>query len=239
MIKIAICDDDNNFVNTIENYIHRINNVLNIDVKISLFLSGIDLLDRLDDGESFDIIFMDICMPDMNGANVGMKIKSKLDTIIVYMSVSDQYFVDIFEVKPLGFLIKPIEFDEFERIFSVIYNHIFDSSTFFEFKTDRENIRIKFKDIIYFKNLGRQVIVFTTNGVYKFYEKLKNIYELSKNYNFMFIHKSYIINYDHISRITYDYVEMTNGEKLSISERRKKDIRRLYVWISEKSDFKF
>lgn len=239
MLNIAICDDDYSFVEVIKDYIQKIKEILNIKINVNIFLSGIELLDFIKENKIFDIIFIDICMPHMNGAMLGMKIKSMVDTIIVYMSVSSDYFVDIFEVKPLGFFIKPIKFCEFERIFLVIYNHIFNSNIFFEFKIDREILRIKFKDIIYFKNCGRQVILYSIKGIYKFYEKFKNVYELSKNYKFLFIHKSYIINYDYISRITYDYVEMINGEILTISQRRKKDIRQQYVWISERSGSEF
>ena len=239
MIKIAICDDDISFGNTIKNYINNISNILNISICIKVFLSGIELLEHIENNENFDVIFIDICMPDMNGANVGIKIKSKQDTIIVYMSVSNQYFIDIFEVKPFGFFRKPIEYTEFERIFFVIYNHIFNLNTYFEFKSGRDNTRIKYKDIIYFKSLGRQISLCSVNGEFKFYDRLKNIYNMVSKYKFLYIHKSYVINYNHILRITYNYVEMSNGEVLNISERRKKDIRRLYVWMSEKNDFKF
>ena len=106
------------------------------------------------------------------------------DTIIVYISVSDQYFVDIFNIKPFGFLINPLKFSDFEHVFFVIYRHIFDSNNFYEFKSRKSNLRIKFKDIIYFKSFRRMVIVYAVDGQHEFYGKLSEIYKIVKNFDF-------------------------------------------------------
>ena len=191
MLKIAICDDDYVFANKIKEYINEIkNNNDDIDLKVNVFSSGIDFLKCINNNEKFDIIFMDIQMPGINGIELGIKIRSMFDTIIVYISVSDQYFVDIFNIKPFGFLIKPLKFSDFEHVFFVIYRHIFDSNNFYEFKSRKSNLRIKFKDIIYFKSFRRMVIVYAVDGQHEFYGKLSEIYKIVKNFDFMFIHKS-------------------------------------------------
>lgn len=239
MIKIAICDDDYQFGKKIEEYIDRIrDNNEDIDLKVKLFLSGNDFLKSIHNNEKFDVIFMDIQIPDITGIELGKIIREMFETIIVYISVSDQYFVDIFNIKPFGFLRKPLKFSDFENIFFVIYRHIFDSNIFYEFKSKKSTLRIKFKDIIYFKSFRRKVIVCAIDGEHDFYGKLSDIYKIAKNFDFMLIHKSYMINYNHISKISYDYVIMSDGQKLDISERKKKDIRKLYMQISERNEFK-
>ncbi len=240
MLKIAICDNDHEFVRKLEGYIKEIKNSnRDIEIKVNVFLSGIDFMKCLNNMEKFDIVFMDIQIKHISGIEIGKKIREMFDTIIVYISLSDRYFVEIFDIKPFGFLIKPIKFSEFEYVLFVIYKHIFDCNTFYEFKSGKSTLRVKFKDIIYFKSSKRRIIVSTVNGEYEFYGKLSEVYKMSRNFDFMFIHKSYIINYEHIRQIRYESVIMSNGVRLDISERKRKEIRQLYMQISERNDLKF
>lgn len=45
---------------------------------------------------------------------------------------------------------------------------------------------------------------------------------------FLRIHQSYLVNYKYINRLSYDFVEMRNGVRLSISEEKQKMISELY-----------
>lgn len=240
MIKLAICDDDVSFSNTIKQYIDHIkSNNSHIEVEIYIFSSGLNMLNCIENGLRFDVVFIDIQMNEINGIQLASKLRKMYDTIIVFMSVSNNYFVDIFEIKPFGFLSKPIKRFEFEHIFFVIYKHIFNSDEFYTFKFQKFNLRVKIKDIIYVRSFKRQVIIKCLDKEYMFYGKLSDIYETLKNFDFMFIHKSYLVQYRHIYKINYDYVVMSNGEKFDISERKKKEIRKLYMQIGERNDFKF
>lgn len=240
MLKMAICDNDQVFVRKLEEYIKEIkSDHRDIAMKFYVFSSSIEFLKCLNNMERFDVVFMDVQIKHVNGIEIGKRIREIFDTIIVYISSTDQYFVDIFNIKPFGFLTKPVKFSEFEHVFFVIYKHIFDPNTIYEFKSGKSSLRVKFKDIIYFKSFKRRVVVQTLSGEHEFYGKLSDVYKVAKNFDFMFIHKSYIINYEHIRLIRYEYVEMINGEILDISERKRKEIRKLYMQISERNDLKF
>lgn len=240
MIKLAICDDDVSFSNNIKGYIDDIKNAnIDIEVEVYLFSSGLNMLNCIENGLRFDVMFIDIQMPEIDGVKLASKIRDIYDPMIVFISVSNNYFVDIFELKPFGFLSKPIKRFEFERVFFVIHKNIVASNEFYTFKFQRCNLRVKIKDIIYVRSFKRQVIIKCIDKEYMFYGKLSDIYETLKDFDFMFIHKSYLINYKHIYQITYDYVVMGNGERFDISERKKKYIRKLYMHIGEKDEFKF
>lgn len=239
MLRIAICDEDYIFIRKIEEYIGEIEEEnLNMDFKVISFSSSVEFLEAINSGEIFDIIFIDIEMEKVTGIEIGKVIRTKFDTVLVYIANTFQYFVELFSIKPFGFLRKPLKFSDFKHIFFVIYKHIFDTNVFYEFTSKRLSLRIKFRDIIYFKSNRRQITIYTINGNYDFNGKLSDVYSVAKNFDFMMIHKSYVVNYNHIMKISYDYVVMNNGDKIDISERKKKEIRKLYMQICEKNHFK-
>ena len=86
---------------------------------------------------------------------------------------------------------------------------------------------------MYFVRNNRKVSMFTTDGEENFYESLEEIYERVKDYGFLFIHKSYIINYRFIQVMRYDHVVMTDNEEFSISQSRRKIIRDMYNRLEE------
>ena len=59
----------------------------------------------------------------------------------------------------------------------------------------------------------------------KFYGSLENIYLQLNKYNFLLIHKSYLINPIHVRKCTYESVEMSNHIVLPIAQSKRKEIR--------------
>lgn len=87
---------------------------------------------------------------------------------------------------------------------------------------------------MYFVRDNRKVSMYTTEGVETFYESLESIYDRIKNYGFLFIHKSYMVNYRYVQVIKYDSVIMSDNAEFSISQSRRKQIREIYNGLEEK-----
>ncbi len=240
IFKIGFCDDDVVFLNKLNQYFIEIKNENNYgQLEAHMFSSELEILQRIQNGERFDVIFIDIQMPIIGGIELANKIKNIYKPVIVFISVGNNYFVDTFDVRPFGFLNKSIKRSDFRNIFSVIYKYVFDQNDFYTFKSQKQTIRLRIKDIIYFRNFKRQIIVKCKDETFYFYGKFLDTYEKVENFDFIMIHKSYLINYNHISQINYDYVVMSDGEKLNISKRKRKDVKNLYTQIGERNEFGF
>ena len=77
-------------------------------------------------------------------------------------------------------------------------------------------------EIRYIESSGRYIIVHDSGGEYKLKGKLNDIYERVKEFGFLFIHKSYIVNSSYVSIYKYDAVQMTDGTILPISQKYRK-----------------
>ncbi|MGE4509058.1 MAG: LytTR family DNA-binding domain-containing protein [Eubacteriaceae bacterium] len=89
--------------------------------------------------------------------------------------------------------------------------------------------RVRIKDILYFQSINREIRLLTTTDVATFYGKLKDISSQLNEFQFVQIHKSYLLNYAQIIEFRYDHVKLTNSEILPISQSKRKKIRELQI----------
>ena len=95
---------------------------------------------------------------------------------------------------------------------------------FFEFQKGSEHYKIPYGDILYFYSTGRKIHIVLKNREIEFYDKIDTIRGRLPEY-FILIHKSYIINRNHVRKYTYETAEMSNDKILSISKPNRKDVR--------------
>lgn len=234
MIKIAVCDDDINIVAKIEDRLEEKGRENLLKLAIDAFYSGESLQQSYNNGERYDIIYLDIEMNTINGIQIAKLIR-EIDkyVIIVYISSHEEYLIQLFEVEPFRFLKKPINFKLFDRYFMEAYRKIVSSGSYFEYDFKRNSIKILYSDIIYFESRGRCIYIVQKDKEDKFIGKLNYIEEkvAGSNNPFLRIHQSYLVNFHYIKKICFSKIELYDGKILLISEERQKIIREKYSQI--------
>ena len=125
MFRIAVCDDDEIICSEIERIILEYGSRDEINVEV--FLSGEEFCKFLSDGEMFDLVFLDIELKQINGIEVGRRIREELKNEIiqiVYISALDSYYRALFDVRPMHFLHKPLEPEKIIKdidLFNLVY----------------------------------------------------------------------------------------------------------------------
>lgn len=127
MLRIGICDDDEQFTLQMENYVLDYANKKAITVETQTFLNSKELLLSINEDGPFEILFLDIELDDNTGIDIGQAIRSELknETMqIVFVSAKEEYALQLFDIRPMNFIIKPIDYqkvahimDEYERLF--------------------------------------------------------------------------------------------------------------------------
>lgn len=233
MINIAICDDEKIITSQIDNLISDICKRENIPVDTDVFFSGNGLQKEIESGTRYDLIFLDIHMKNGDGITTAQNIR-KIDenALLIYVSSYDKYMIELFRLDVFAFIRKPIEHDNFEKIFKDANQKISNKMFYFSFRYRNQEHKIPCIDILYFESNGRKISVHIRNGnIEQFNGKLSDVEAwLDKGkIPFLRIHQSYLVNYHHIKSRSKTEVTITNGIKLPISEDRQKYFGRQYV----------
>ena len=205
MIRVAICDDDIVFTTRVEELILDFGRAYSFE--ICIYFDGYTLLESMRQGNCFDIIFMDIEMKKIDGIRAAKTIREiDEDVQLIYISGYEEYALQLFEMRPIGFLKKPLDILETRILYFSYRNHY------------REN-KIRLKDIFYFESIYRKIYIHTKQGTDYFYGKLSDTEEELENsvIPFIRIHQSYLVNYHHISQYQSSKIIMESGAELTVS----------------------
>lgn len=232
MIRTAICDDDVYIIDQIQRWLQEIAEELRIRVDIERFSDGTEIVNAMKENSRFHIIFMDIVMEELDGLSAAVQIRERdWNTIIIYISNHKDYVFQSFEARPFHYLLKPIEREKFYSVFMSAYHEILKYQSDFIFETGRKQIRLPLKDILYFVSNNKKVEAHFTDYIEEFPARLNQVENqlLHSDYPFIRIHKSYLVNYQHIISKTPDIVELSDRTILQISRNMKESASRRYA----------
>jgi len=242
MIMIAICDDDLNIGAELERTFIDIFGKLSVKYKIDVFFSAEELYKTITSGSHYDLIFLDIefAQNEINGVEVGRLIRNERSNYIVsivYMSRVKTYALDLFDLQPFNFLIKPLKY---EKIDEVIRKYLKISgiwSEIFTYKIGHDIFKVQIKDIMYIESYNKKLVLHLADErKEEFYGSIKEVYrEQLERFDFLFIHASYIVNYDYITAFKINQVTLVHSvTPLPISKHRLDEVRTRYYEITKR-----
>ncbi len=241
MIKIAICDDDMNTVNIMDDILSDIASANNLCIDTDCFFDGEKLLEYMKTNNTlYDIIFLDIEMEHLDGLKTAKYIREFNKTVyLIYVTSHKQYALDAYEVHPYQFIVKPIIKDIVEKLLLSISEILTYDNQFFDFMYKKNYYRIPVNDIMYFESNRRVVNINLKNGLkYTYYDRLDNIEDKLKSSKAEFwrTHKSFLVNVNFIATKKHEYVELVDGTRCLISQDRRKDINKKYIRVLERKE---
>lgn len=221
LIKIAIVDDDINYMEQLCNYTKRYAMEKNEIIEIKKFSDGIKIVD--DYKANYDIIFMDIQMKILDGMKTAQSIR-KLDdnVIIIFITNMAQYAIQGYSVNAMDYVLKPLSYFAFSEELSKAIRRIKErTNEYLTIKQESGMIRLAISDILYFESHGHRIFLHSKTGTYEFVETMKRIEEKMKKYQFSRCNNCYIVNLRYVENVKQNEVSVA-GEYLQISRPKKK-----------------
>lgn len=227
MYRIGVCDDEKNTCAEIEKMIREYGKQKMLELETVLWHTGEALCEAL--GRTrLDLLFLDIELVTTSGIEVGRYIRNEMENheiAIAYISSKSSYAMELFKIRPVDFLIKPIRYEDVAEIIEESLKLQRRNKQIFEYHTKGIYGKVQYKDIICFSSDNKKINIMTPDSVIVFNGRLRDIMPQLPE-NFIQIHQSYIINLDHMLSCTYESVTMSKEMVLNISQPYRKEVRR-------------
>ena len=179
-----------------------------------------DLMDDLFAGMELDVLFLGMSGGNMLQILSGKKIREELGHLemrLIYVSGSECYTKELIQSMPFDFLLYGFDVEEAVNVIRRAIESIRKNKRNLEFQFGKTYYSIPFRDILYLCSDLRRIRVKTEHAEYEFNGMLRDLkQDLPKG--FLVIHKSFIINKEHVRQFTYENVKLTDGTVLSISK---------------------
>ncbi|WP_321433815.1 LytR/AlgR family response regulator transcription factor [Trichococcus flocculiformis] len=200
-MRVAIVDDDPLVRATLEEYISRLADESGMKVNTSAYSSG----DQFLEGYKliYDIIIFDIDMPGINGMDAAKKIREVDHNVtIIFVTNMAQYAINGYEVGAIDYIIKPISYYDFSTKFRrTIAKAAQQKDYFMMIDTEEGTRRIKISECVYIEVISHYLYFHNVDSVYRIRGSMKNKEEELKPYNFVRVHKSFLVNMKFVETI--------------------------------------
>lgn len=224
MLKIAICDDETIFLEEAFECCKRYFDKKDIECEISVYSEGNELLNS----DAYDIVLLDVEMPDINGIDIKNYIeKQRQNTRIVFISGYPEAMPDAFGDNVSGFLVKPLDKAKFEKKMDEVLDKIMRDNRFILCDTGEETARVYIKDILFIKAEGRYSRIYKSNEESFLVSKSIGEYENEAGDGLARCHKSFIVNFEYVKAVKA-IVKMKNGTEIPIGRTLKDKVKEKY-----------
>ncbi len=240
MIRVAICDDEQETLHYLYDAVAHYGAQKGLDLSIDIFVQAKDLAAQITGGGNYQIYILDMLMPQMDGIEIGQEIRRQDEQAsIIYLTSSADYAFQAFRVFALRYLLKPVNIQELQEAMDFAAVHVLQSQRTLNVNTALGIQRVFYHEIEYVENSARALHIFVTNGHEIVSRLLRNSFEnnlgsLLESPEFIQIHKSYIVNLNHVKLYGLTMMTMRSGAQIPVSKSRQPEVKRAYLkYIAE------
>lgn len=219
MLKIGLCEDNEIQHNQILSFLETISLPKHT---IDSFYKGNDLYNNIQEAmkekEPYDIVIMDIDLPDGNGIKFSKQINIfSPHTIIIYMTSYEDYVSDVYDTEHIYFILKK-NYQKYLPHALSLANEALNKQRRASLKIfwNKEEYNILQKDIFYMERKLRTTFIVTPTHIYPTSEKLEDLLKRLGE-TFAMSHRSFIVNLKMVQEITKDSALLVNGTSIPIS----------------------
>ncbi|MCI8968671.1 MAG: response regulator transcription factor [Lachnospiraceae bacterium] len=235
MISVGICDDEMVLLEKLNRFVQACYAQNQTFVRVGTFLNGQQLLYEIEDGSRFDLVLLDIEMPQMDGMELAGHIRKALpDVLIIFVTSHMEYVLDAYELSVFRYIPK--------RDFEDRLRHaLLDAAAMVEVQLRESYVihnknrleRIPLRNLLYITHEGKNAVLVTdiadpgTGRAARFHVRktLQQVYDELDEREFLFIDRGCIVNLSCVMGIQEDCCVMKDGSRLAVSQSRLQNLK--------------
>lgn len=212
MIKIAICDDENIFLEKLSTQCEYFFNHEKMEHSIKQFSSGTELIADIE--EKFDLYLLDIILPDYDGLEIAALIRNRnIDSCIIFISSIHEAVYQSLAYQPLRYIRKEkIDVELIEALQA--FKHSISNLAYLEINNDGSQLLLPVSSIDYIETDKHYLILHSDEKEYRIRRKLSDFLKEFSTHNFSPISQSFAVNLTYVKSLSSDYIILQNDKQL-------------------------
>lgn len=238
MINIAVCDDNERAVSYLKKCIENSFKVYTSDFSLKAFTDGAELLKSHFDSE-FQVLFLDIDMPDVSGFDVAKVLRDDFSKCyIVFITNYPNLVYKSLDFQPFNFIRKnPSELlsKSIKNVVTKLMVNMKQSESIVLEDEDERTVVAYYRDILYIRSERHYLYYYLKDREkpIKIRSKISDIEDTMVKYDFVRIHRSFIVNMKYIFDIDNSigkvYLKIEGKPALSMSRSYEKSANEAYT----------
>lgn len=219
MLEIAIVEDRDEPLQNLVNHIARLQSDKEIECHYTVFKNGLFFIENYK--PIYDVIFMDIDMPIMNGMEAAGHLR-KVDPYVPLVFITDlkQYALKGYEVEAMDFLVKPVSYASFSTMMERVQRRSTKKEEQLTLSTPQGTFNVNINDIYYVETHDHYVYYHTVTNTISFFGTLSDEEKRLSPDRFVRCNSGYIVNLAHVKKIQDNDVYVGEN-RLPISRNKK------------------
>ena len=200
-MKILIVDDEELARKRLTRMLHTLN-IQEIDEA-----SNADEAIKAVKSNYYDVVFLDINMPQVSGLELGYELKYLDNNIsIIFQTAYEEHALKAFDIGAVAYLVKPYSLDQVKEALSRVQVEEKKAQKSEDLrilsKTGESYLLLKPEEIFYVKADLSEVMIRSAKGFSYYAQKISDLEKKLKPYKFVRVHRSYLVNIDEIKEMT-------------------------------------
>lgn len=221
-ISIAIVEDQQEDYEILKGFIEKYGKENSLIFNISYFSSGICFVEKY--RGDYDIVFMDIDMPNQNGLDTAKELR-KIDdkVILIFITNLAQLAIKGYSVNAFDFVPKPINYVEFATLFKrAITKNSYEKKSEITIKSNRKIMKMDSSSLLYVEVVNHNLLFHTINETISAWGSLSSVYDELSKFGFVKVSNSLIVNIRHVKNVNGYEICLDNDKVLYLSRGEKK-----------------